>query len=346
MKRLNYLLFLPLILLASCGGGKKADTKAPEVPKTDSIKSIPVAVLAVQPIDFHGYVDVQSQIVGDENILATPKAPGTVSNILVQVGQHVSSGQVLATLDAAVVNQQIEAMQPQLDLYKSVYEKQQALWKQNIGTEVQLMQAKAQYEATQKQIESMKTQRDFYRIVSPINGIVDAVNLKVGEMAAPGMNGIRVVSYDKLKAEASLGENYLGKVKQGDPVILVLSDENDSIKTTLTYVSQAIDPVSRAFTVLVRLGNNNKLHPNMACEMKIGNYENPHALVVPVSVIQKTQEGTMLYIASGGKAKSVMVTTGRNSNGQVEILSGLNEGDQVIVKGYEGIDNGQTISIQ
>ena len=346
MKRLNYLLFLPLIVLASCGGGK-TDKKAPDTaPKADSTKSIPVAVVTVQPTDFHGYVDVQSQIVGDENILATPKAPGTVSNILVQVGQHVNDGQVLATLDAAVVNQQIEAMQPQLDLYKSVYEKQQALWKQNIGTEVQLMQSKAQYEATQKQIESMKTQRDFYRIVSPISGIVDAINIKVGEIASPGMSGIKVVSYDKLKAEASLGENYLGKVKQGDPVILVLSDENDSIKTTLSYVSQAIDPVSRAFTVLVRLGNNNKLHPNMACEMKIGNYENPHALVVPVSVIQKTQEGTMLYIASGGKAKAVMVTPGRNSNGQVEILSGLNEGDQVIVKGYEGIDNGQTISIQ
>jgi len=345
MKRLHYLI-IPAIIFASCGGGKQ-DKKAPEAaPKADSAKAIPVAIMNVQPIDFHGYVEVQSQIVGDENILATPQASGTVSSILVQVGQHVSKGQVLAQLDAAVVNQQIEAMQPQLELYKSVYEKQQALWKQNIGTEVQLMQSKAQYEATRKQIESMKTQRDFYRIVSPINGIVDAVNLKVGEMAVPGMLGIRVVSYDKLKAEANLGENYLGKVKQGDPVILVLSDENDSIKTTLSYVSQAIDPTSRAFTVVVRLGNNSKLHPNMGCKMKIGNYQNPHALVVPVSVIQKTQDGTMLYIASDGKAKAVMVTAGRNSNGQVEILSGLNEGDQVIVKGFEGIDNGQPISIQ
>ena len=344
MKHLNYLL-IPVIMLASCGGNK-TDKKATDTPKTDSTKAIPVAVLAVQQTDFHAYVDVQSQIVGDENILATPKMGGTVSNILVQVGQHVGKGQVLATLDVAVVNQQIEAMLPQLELYKSIYEKQQVLWKQNIGTEVQLMQAKAQYEATQKQIESMKTQRDFYRIVSPISGIVDAINLKVGEIASPGQNGIKVVSYDKLKAEASLGENYLGKVKQGDPVILVLSDMNDSIKTKLTYVSQAIDPVSRAFTVLVRLGNNSKLHPNMACEMKISNYENAHALVVPVSVLQKTQEGTMLYIANGDKAKAVMVTAGRNSNGQVEVISGLNEGDQVIIKGFEGLDNGQKISIQ
>ena len=305
MKRLNYLLFLPFVLLASCGGGKTDKKASDAAPKADSIKAIPVAVMAVQAIDFHAYIDVQSQIVGDENVLATSQTAGTVNNIMVQVGQRVNKGQALATLDAAIINQQIDALQPQLQLTKALYEKQQALWKENIGTEVQLMTSKTTYESVQKQIQALGTQKDLYRIVSPIAGVVDQETLKLGEMSTPGGNGqmgIRVVSYDKLKAEASLGENYLGKVKQGDPVILVLSDENDSIKTTLTYVSQAIDPTSRAFTVLVRLGNNSKLHPNMACEMKIGNYENPHALVVPVSVIQKTQEGTMLYIANGNKA--------------------------------------------
>ncbi len=348
MKRLHYLI-IPAIIFASCGGGKTPEKKTETPAKVDSAKAIPVAVMTVQAIDFHGYVEVQSQIVGDENVLATSQAPGTVSNIMVQVGQRVGKGQVLAILDAAAVNQQMDALQPQLQLTKALYEKQQTLWKENIGTEVQLMSAKVAYESVQKQLEALKTQKDLYRIVSPIAGVVDQVTIKVGEISTPGGNGtmgIRVVSYDKLKAEASLGENYLGKVKQGDPVILVLNSENDSIKTTLSYVSQAIDPTSRAFTVVVRLGNNSKLHPNMACEMKIGNYQNPHALVVPVSVIQKTQDGTMLYVASGGKAKAVMVTAGRNSNGQVEILDGLNEGDQVIVKGYEGIDNGQPISIQ
>jgi RND family efflux transporter MFP subunit len=234
---------------------------------------------------------------------------------------------------------------PQLHLQKSLYEKQQNLWKQNIGTEVQLMTTKAQLEATEKQIEALKAQRDLYRVVSPINGTVDAVNLKVGEAAAPGMTGIRVVSFDKLKAEASLGENYLGKVKQGDRVLLVLPDLNDSLKATLTYVSQAVDPVSRAFTVQVRLANNSRLHPNMSCKMKILNYENPHALVVPVSVIQHTSEGPMLYVADGSKAKSVFVKIGRNANGLVEVLSGLKPGDKVITRGYEELDNGKQINI-
>lgn len=365
MKRLIFLL-VPAIIFISCNGGNNKEDKKDnelaklkkergdldlkikslEAGKADSAKAIPVSVMTVAPVKFNAYVEVQSQIVGDENIVATSKAPGTVTNVLVHVGQKVSRGQMLATLDASAINQQIEAIMPQLDLQKSVYEKQQALWKQNIGTEVQLMSAKAQYESTQKQIEALKTQRDFYRVVSPISGTVDNVGLKVGEMASPGFNGIRVVSYEKLKAEASLGENYLGKVKQGDPVILELPDMNDSIKTTLNYVSQAIDPMSRAFTVQVHLKNSNKLHPNMACKMKIANYENPQALVVPVSVIQKTSEGAMLYIADGDRSKSVHVTTGRNANGQVEILDGLKPGDKVIIKGFEEMDNGQLISIQ
>ncbi|MCW3122862.1 MAG: efflux transporter periplasmic adaptor subunit [Flavipsychrobacter sp.] len=364
MKRLFFLL-IPAIIFASCGGGSKPANKAEELAKLkkerseidlkikaleagkkDSAKVVPVSVLELKPTHFNAFVEVHSQVTGDENVLASPQVPGTVKTVQVQSGRKVSKGQVLATLDAAVVEQQIEALSPQLALTKSVYEKQQTLWGQNIGTEVQLMSAKAQYEGVQKQISAMKAQRDMYRVVSPINGTVDAVNLKVGEAASPGMTGIRVVSYDKLKAEASLGENYLGKVKQGDPVTLIMQDVNDTIKTSLSYVAQAVDPASRAFMVQVRLGNNSRIHPNMSCIMKIANYENRSALVVPVSVIQNTSKGTMLYVADGNKAKAVLVTTGRNANGQVEILSGLSAGDKVITAGYESMEEGQQINIQ
>ena len=365
MKHLTYLL-IPAIVFASCGGGNKAGNdgdieklkkeradldakiKTLESKKPDSLKAkiTPVSVTEVQPVSFNAYVEVQSQIAGDQNILATSQAPGVVKSISVKVGQKVSKGQVLAVIDAAAIEQQIEAMSPNLALTKSIYEKQQNLWAQNIGTEVQLLTAKTSYESTQKQIAALRSQRDMYRVVSPINGTVDAINLKVGEACSPGMNGIRVVSYDQLKAEASLGENYLGKVKQGNKVVIILPDLGDSIKTTLSYVSQAVDPASRAFTVQVHMANNSKLHPNMSCIMRISNYENPKALVVPVSVLQKTSAGEMLYIAEGNKAKSVMVQSGRNSNGLVEIISGLNPGDKVVTKGYEELDNGQDLLIQ
>jgi RND family efflux transporter MFP subunit len=345
MKRIPYIL-VAAIVLASCGGDKSGKQDTAQNADTTKKKATPVSVMEVQPQDFVSYVEVQSQITSDENVNAGPQAPGVVREIDVHAGQRVSKGQVLASLDAAAIEQQIKAQEVQLNLYKQLYDKQQALWAQQIGTEVQLMTAKAQYEGALKQKDALIAQRNMYRIVSPISGTVDQVNLKVGDVASPGMNGIRVVDISKMKAEANLGENYLGKVHAGDKVTLVLPDVNDSIETQLTYVAQAVDPISRAFLVQVKLGGNKKLHPNMSCKMKIANYENKTALVVPVQVIQKTGQGDMLYIAAGKVAKAVHVNAGRNSNGMVEIVSGLSAGDKVITEGYSELDNGQPIVIQ
>ncbi|RYE25125.1 MAG: efflux RND transporter periplasmic adaptor subunit, partial [Sphingobacteriales bacterium] len=310
-------------------------------------KATSVSVVEVQPQKFSAYIEVQSQVSGDENVNAMPQAPGTVTNILVKVGQHVSKGQTLATLDASAVEQQIQGQDVQVVLTKQLYEKQQKLWAQNIGTEVQLMTARATYEGAQKQRSALVAQRSMSTIKSPISGTVDQINLKVGDMAGGGSpNYIRVVNFDQLKAEANLGENYLGKVDQNDPVTLVLPDINDSIQTKVSYVSKAVDPQSRAFLVQVRLGSNKKLHPNMSARMKIANYESENALLVPISVIQKTADGDLLYVANGNTAKAVYVKTGQNSNGMIEILSGLAPGDRVITEGFEELDNGAPVAVK
>ena len=362
MKKL-ILLLMSATVLAACGSnnGKKEDIeklkkersaldqkiKALEGPVNDSAKkATPVSIMEVQPTDFISTINVQSQITGDQNTFASSQAPGIVNNVLVHTGERVSKGQVLATLDVAAMEQQIEGQQAQLTLAKTVYEKQKNLWAQNIGTEVQLLQSKANYESAQSQQAALIAQKNMYRVLSPITGVVDQMNLKVGDATAPGAQSIRVVNTDKLKAEANLGENYLGKVKTGNPVTLIFPDLNDSVKTSLTYVAEAVDPMSRAFLVQVKLNNNHNLHPNMSCIMKIGNYESKNTLTVPIAVIQKTSKGEMLYVADGDKAKAVYIKTGANSNGLVEVLSGLNAGDKVITAGFEDLDNGDPITTQ
>ncbi len=181
--------------------------------KKDSVKSVPVAIMDVQPQNFQAYIDVQASITGDENVLATPQAPGIVRRVLVRPGQRVGRGQALAILDASAIDQQVAAQDAQITLLRSLYEKQQKLWAQNIGTEVQLLSAKANYEAASKQRAALVAQRNMYRITSPISGTVEQVDLKEGDMAAPGQVGIRVVNANKLKARANLGESYLGKVR-------------------------------------------------------------------------------------------------------------------------------------
>jgi membrane fusion protein, multidrug efflux system len=361
MKR-SYLLLVPAMILASCGGGSKDPaaalaglkkqraeldaqiTKLEAGNKANNVKATAVSVMDLQPSVFNGFIEVQSQITGDQVVNATARAMGTVNNVLVQVGQQVHQGQVLATLDAAIADQQVKAMEPQIELAKALYEKQQKLWQQNIGTEVQLMSAKTNYENLIKQKAVAQAGKDLYTIISPISGVVDAVNLKVGDQSSMGF--IRVVNTAKLKAEANLGENYIGRVKIGDPATLIFLDMNDSVKANITYVSKAVDPLSRAFMVQIKLPNSSKLHPNMSCIMKIANYENNKALVVPVSVIQKTSEGDVVYVAKDGKARAVTVAKGRNSNGNVEILSGLEAGDKVIIAGFEDLENGEAVAIQ
>ena len=367
MKRLLVILF-STALLASCGGENTTTKDAANLAKLKadraklddqikkieaahpdtSVKPISVKVMEVQSQPFRAFVDVQAQIAGDENVNVLPQMAGVVTRVNVSPGQRVGQGQVLAMLDAAAVDQQIKAQDAQLSFAKTVYEKQQRLWAQNIGTEIQLLQAKSNCEAYQKQREATVAQRNMYRIVSPISGVVDQVSIKVGDIASPASptGGIRVVNNNKLKAEANLGESYLGKVKAGDNVTLVFNDNNDSIQTKLTYVAQAIDPVSRAFMVQVRLGSNNKLHPNMSAKMKINNYTNNDVIIAPVTAIQALSDGDVVYVAEGNKARRVIVKQGRNSNGMVEILSGLNTGDKIVTEGMEDLEDGKALQVQ
>lgn len=366
MKR-SVILLLTTIILASCGGEDKKQENAAtrlnklkkeraaldekiakleaQALKDNPGKPVAVSVLELQPATFNSYIEVQATVSGDENVNATPQAPGVVKAVHVKPGQKVGRGQTLATLDAAAIEQQIKAQEAQLTLVKQVYEKQQKLWEQKIGSEIQLLTAKANYESAQKQYDALVAQRNMYAIISPIAGTVDQVGVKVGDMASPGMSGIRVVSFDKLKVTTSLGENYIGKVEQGDPVNLIFSETGDTIREKLDYVARSVDPISRAFNVEIWLGNRSNISPNMSCRMQIINYSDNDALVVPINAVQKTAEGEMLYVADNGKAKSVKVKTGRNSNGMVEIVEGLNPGDKVIVEGYADLDNGKPIEI-
>ncbi len=352
------------LMAASCGGDKKdsaaelAELKKERAALDKKIqgleaaapdtgrKATPVTVMEVSPTAFTSAIDVQATIAGDQNVVASPQAPGTVTRILVAPGQRVGRGQTLALLDASVADQSVRALDPQIGLAKSLYDKQKALFAQNIGTEVQLLQAKAQYESLLKQRSVASAQRNLYRIVSPITGTVDEVNLVVGDIAQPGgmLNGIRIVNLAQLKAEARLGEAYLGKVKVGDPVTLLFPELGDSIRAKISYVGQAVSAAGRSFEVQVRLGGNDRLRPNMSCRMKIENYSAPSTIAVPVQVVQTTPQGAFLYVADGGVAKAVNVRTGRTYNGQVEILAGLSPGQKVVVEGYQELDNGKRVT--
>jgi len=361
-----YTAAIALLVLASCGSkttdlaAQLAKLKVERQKLDDQIrvieakinannppKGVAVSAITLQPKEFSAAIVVQANITGDENVVANSQAPGTVTRILVHPGQKVSRGQTLAYLDSRTIDQQINALQPGINLRKTLYEKQQKLWKQGIGTEVQLMTAKTEYESMLSQKSALQANRDLYRIVSPISGTVDAVDLKVGDVASPGSPvGIRVVSFDKLKAESELGQGYLGKVNQGDPVVVRLSDINDSIEGRVSYVGRSINATSKTFTVQVKLGNNAKLRPNMSAQLIIDNYKKANSIVIPISVVQNTADGDMVFVVREGKAQAVFIEVGVEFGGEVEVLKGLSSGDVLVTEGYLDLDNGEKVNIQ
>jgi RND family efflux transporter MFP subunit len=274
--------------------------------------------------------------------------PGVVTSIYVKAGDKVSKGTVLATLDAETVRKQLEEVQLQADFLKTVFDKQKTLWDQKVGSEMQFIKAKTDYEAMNKRMLTLQEQLAMASIKSPINGVVDEVSIKVGQTVAPMVPAFHVVNLAGLKVEAEVAEAYVAKVNKNDEVIVELPDIDKQIKTKLSYSGQVIDPLNRTFNVEAALSSSEKgLHPNMIAILKIVDYKNPKAFTVPVNVIQSGMEGTYLYVAekenNRNVAKRRLVKTGESYNGFVEVIAGLKEGDKVITTGYQDLLEGESL---
>jgi membrane fusion protein (multidrug efflux system) len=295
---------------------------------------------------FRNYVEVQGKVDAEDNVEIMPESPGTVTGIFVKVGQQVNKGQVLAQLDDKVLRQSVAQMQTQLDLATTVFNRQKNLWDQKIGTEVQFLTAKSQKEGLERQLSVIKSQAAMNKIKSPVSGTVDAMDLKLGASVAPGSpTGIRVVNASRLKVKALVSENYGGKVNQGDEVQVSLPDVPDNLNARISFAAKVIDPVSRGFNVEVKLPSNKNYRPNMVAILKIVDYKNDKALVVPVNAIQKSEASEYVFTVVNGKAKKVTIRSGKVSDGKTEVLSGLKAGDKVITTGFQDLNDGDGVKL-
>lgn len=311
----------------------------------DSGRVIDVSVIDIKPGQFTNYVELQGKIDATDNVTAYPQAGGIITAIYAKVGQHVSRGQLLAQLDNSALRQQIAQAQAQLQLLQTVYQRQKNLWDQKIGTEVQFLQAKTNYEAGQKSIAALKEQAAMYTIKSPISGTVDQMDLKLGQAASPGATGIRVVNADQLKVKADVPESYASRVNTGDNVKVVVPDANDSLTTKVTYASRVIDPTSRSFAVEIRLPARKTLRPNMTATIKIADYSKNNALVVPMNTIQRSENGNYVFVEQNGVAKRKDIKLGASYGGNTEVVSGLNTGDRLITSGAADIEDGDRVRV-
>jgi len=369
--RTTSLLVATVLLAVACnsGGDKKAelaDLRKQKAELETKIKALEketgagkpaednrvenVLIAPVQPQTFKHFVEVQGTLDSRNNINVTPKMGGNVTKVLVQEGDYVKAGQTLLVTDDATLRQNMAQLQTGYELAKTTFERQENLWKQQIGSEIQYLQAKNQKESLERQMATLRTQIGQARVTSPINGTVNAVNVKIGEMAAPGAPAVQVVNLAQMRVKAKVADTYINSIKVGDPVTVKLPDIGDEIQARLTFVGQVVNPATRTFDIEIDLNNkSNKLKPNLLAIVNINDKVKPNALVVDQNLVQNTESGDIVYVAvnEGGKtiAKARKVSKGLVYNGQVEITEGLSAGDQLITAGSQDLVDGQRIKI-
>ena len=312
-----------------------------------------VAVSSVTAGAFQHFLDIQGTVDSDENITVQPGMPGLVTKVFVQEGDAVKTGQVLAETDNKATRESVAQLETNLDFAKISFEKQKRLWDQKIGTEIQFLQSKNQYESLQKSINSVNAQLEMSRIKSPINGVVDEVNIKIGEFATPTITGsFRVVNTNKIKVTAKVADSYIGKIKLGDPVNVRFNDLNQTLQGKVSFIGKSVNAMSRTFQVDIRLNSSAEdLRPNMLANVSINDENLADVVSISSNYIQKEPSGgTFVMVAEkNGKellARKKLVTTGISYNDKIVIVEGLTTSDELITKGFQDVVDGQLITLK
>jgi RND family efflux transporter MFP subunit len=324
-----------------------------------------VALSVVQKGDFKHYLELQGNVDSKNISYITPSGqPGQIKSIYVKQGDKVHKGQLILKLDDAVaqqnvtaIKQQMGSVKAQLSLAQSVYERQKNLWNQNIGTEVQLLQAKTNVETLQNQLKAIEAQvktaqeqANQSNVYSDVNGTVDDITAHVGETfnGNPLTGGyIKIVNETDLKITLTVPENYAGKVHKGSPVIVSIPDANETFNGTISFISQAIGDLNRGFTAEIKVPKGLNLRPNQIVKVKIQDYNAPNSIAIPLNTVETGQEGKYVLLAGNEDstmiAKKRIITIGQLYGDSIEVKSGLQPGEKLITEGFQGLFDGEPI---
>ena len=328
----------------------------------ETAKAILVAVTPLASQDFTHYIELQGKVESESVSFVTPRAGGgQVKGLFVKRGDNVRKGQLILQLDnslikqsAASASQNIETIKSQAALAKMVYEKQKNLWEQNIGSEMQLLTAKtnadasaSQLKAATEQLGMVRDQLAYTTVYSDVDGVAEEVNVKVGELfMGPGQ--IKIVNTARLKLTTMVPENYVGKVKVGTETSLNFPDIQKIVAAKISVVGNVIDPLSRSFYIEAKLPVDKNFRPNQLVQVKIKDYEKKNAISAPINLLQNDEKGKFIYVAvmENGKllARKKAVIVGQYYGNNIEILAGLVAGDNVISEGYQTLFDGQNIT--
>lgn len=311
----------------------------------------PVEVKNLSPEVFQHFVRLSASVSSKENVVLSAEGNGRVVSVNAKEGDKVTKGQIILSLESDFIEGQLKEAEAAYKLAKTTFERRARLWKDSIGSEIEFLNAETNFRAAENRLKQVNAQYENTFVKAPVSGTLDLVRVNKGEFVGAGTPVARVVDLSNLELETDLAESYLKAVKVGDAVEVSIPSLGLKQMETVVFTSQYINPENRSFTIKVGLQNNNALiKPNLLAEIRLKDYENPQALVLPNMAVLKDLKGAYVYLAvdeDGRKvARKRYVKLGRSFGEQAEIVEGLEAGLSVIVVGAGSVTEGQQIDIQ
>lgn len=325
-----------------------------KIKELDPLEKIPlITTFKVEEQVFNHYVELHGDVSTKQNLIIYPEYSGVLTQVFVKEGQKVSKGQTLAKIDDGGLSQQLAQIQIQADLAKTTFERQKRLWNQKIGSEIEYLQAKSNFEAQQKAVDQLQQQVEKTIVRAPFSGTIDDVITEQGSVVAPGQSQLfRIVNLSDMYIETDVPESYITSVVSGKEVQVEIPVLGKTINTKVRQAGNFINPANRTFNVEIAVPNkDNTIKPNLTAKLKINDYTNEKAILIPQSIISENAEGNQyVYIVTDieedkATAKRIIIETGKTQGDYIEVLSGLSNGDEIVDEGARSVKDGQNVKI-
>ena len=301
---------------------------------------------------FKHYVELQGDVKSDKVISIYPEFSGMINEIFIKSGENVDEGQILATIDDGGLKQQLSQLQITYNLAKTTYERQERLWNQKIGSEIQYLESKSMFEAQSEAIEQLNKQLSKTVIRAPFSGTVDNVIVKKGEVVYPGRSNLMLlVNMQEMYVESKVPENYINSITKGKDVIIEAPVLNMILKSKISLVANYINPLNRTYRIEAKIPDNDyKIKPNLNVKIRVNDYTNENAILIllnHINIDSNNDEYVYKIIKKDGKnyASKTIVETGRNNGDFIEVLKGVNISDEIVSEGARKITNNSEVKI-
>ena len=308
----------------------------------------------IQQTIFNTYIEAQANLKTRKNVIILPEFQGTLEKVFVSEGQNVKKGQLLAEINDSGLNEQYEQMAIQAEFAKENFERTQRLWDNNIGSEMQYLKSKTDYEASKKMVDQMKDRLSKTKIYAPFDGEIDEIISNVGSNLIPGVSQIlRLVNLDIIYAESFVSEKYISFIGEGTEAIVQIPLLNMEYRSSINQTGNFINPSNRTFRIEVPVENfDNRIKQNLDAKIKINIYKKDDAIVIPLRIVREDALGkNFVYLMTEDNKEGVyltskrFITLGNKSEDRVEVIGGLNLGDIVVLEGAYSVEDSQRVKL-